>query len=151
VKKLLLLVTLGLALIFGRACAREPTYKPVATIEQIMETTVQPVADAVFDAAVWENGVRVGGPRTDDDWKMVQANAMMLAETGNLLMMGSRAKDQTGWMIRSQAMIDAALLASKAAEAKDVDAIFNAGGRIHLSCTGCHQQYIAADVLTQKK
>ena len=133
-------------LVSGVGCSKTEL-RPVATVEQIMETTVEPVSFKVFDAAVWENGKQVGGPETDDDWKMVQANALMLAEAGNLLMIGSRAKDQRGWMTRSQALIDAALLASKAAESKNVDAIFEAGGKIYLACAGCHQQYITTGVL----
>jgi hypothetical protein len=72
----------------------------------------------------------------------VQANALMLAETGNLLLMGPRMKDQTGWVTRTQAMMDAASEAARAADAHDTDALFNAGTRIFLACTGCHLQYI---------
>jgi hypothetical protein len=115
---------------------------PIATVEQIMETVIEPVAYKVFDAAVWENGVQVGGPKTDDEWKMVEANAMMLAETGNLLLMGSRMKDDTGWVTRTHAMMDAANEAAKAAAAKNTDAVFNAGGKIYQACLGCHLQYI---------
>jgi hypothetical protein len=115
---------------------------PIATVEQIMETTIEPVSNKVFDAAAWENGVQVGGPKTDDDWKLVEANALMLAETGNLLLMGSRKKDAGGWVTRTQAMMDAAKEAARAAAAKNTDAVFNAGTKIYLACTGCHLQYI---------
>jgi hypothetical protein len=115
---------------------------PIATIEQIMETTVEPVAYKVYDAAAWENGVQVGGPETDDDWRMIEANALMLAETGNLLLMGWRMKDQSGWVARTRAMMDAASEAAKAAAAKNTDAVFIAGGKIHQACTACHLQYI---------
>ena len=124
------------------ACSGGPDLQPIATIEQIMETTVEPVSNAVFDAAVWENGVQVGGPKTADEWKAVQANALMLAETTNLLLMNGRAKDQVGWTIRTQAMKDAAMEAARAAEAKSTQAIFDAGTHIYQSCTGCHLQYI---------
>jgi hypothetical protein len=123
-------------------CSTQSSYQPVATVEQIMEASVEPTSNAVFDAAAWVNGVQVGGPKTDDDWKMVQANALMLAETGNLLLMGSRAKDQVGWVTRTQAMMDAANEAAKAAEAKNTEAIFKAGGKIYQACLGCHLQYI---------
>ena len=123
-------------------CSTQPGYQPVASIEQIMEASVEPASNAVFDAAAWVNGVQVGGPKNDDDWKMVQANALMLAETGNLLLMGSRMKDQLGWVTRTQAMMDAANEAAKAAEAHDTDAIFNAGTKIYQACLGCHLQYI---------
>jgi hypothetical protein len=100
------------------------------------------VSNKVFDAAVWENGVQIGGPQTDDDWKLIEANALMLAETGNLLLMGSRMKDQIGWVTRTQAMMDAATEAAQAAAAKNTDAVFKAGAKIYDACTGCHQQYI---------
>ena len=141
-------LALGALALAATGCASEPAYRPVATIEQIMETSVEPTSNAVFDAAAWVNGVQVGGPKTDDDWKLVQANALMLAETGNLLLMGPRMKDQTGWVIRTQAMMDAANDAAKAAEQKNTGAIFNAGTKIYQACTGCHLQYINRSTLT---
>jgi hypothetical protein len=131
----------GVVLVMA-GCSRASDVQPIATIEQIMETTVEPVANAVFDAAVWSNGVQIGGPKTADDWKLVQANALMLAETTNLLLMGGRAKDQVGWTIRTRALKDAALEAADAAERKNTDAIFGAGTHIYQACTGCHLQYI---------
>ena len=107
-----------------------------------METAVEPTSNAVFDAAVWINGIQVGGPKKDDDWKMLEANARMLAETGNLLMMGSRAKDQVGWIARPESMMEAANEAATAAHNKDIDALFKAGTKIYQACTGCHLQYI---------
>ena len=133
---------LGALALIAAGCSSAPTYRPVATIEQIMEASVEPASNAVFDAAAWVNGVQVGGPKTDDDWKLVQANALMLAETGNLLLMGPRLKDQTGWVIRTQAMMDAANEAAKAAEQKNTEAIFDAGTKVYRACTGCHLQYI---------
>jgi hypothetical protein len=124
------------------SCSRRTAVEPIATLEQIMETTIEPVSDRVFDAAVWENGVQIGGPRTDEDWKLVQANAMMLAETCNLLLMPGRAKDEGGWATRTQAMKDAALEAASAAEAKNIDAILAAGTHIYQACLGCHLQYV---------
>jgi hypothetical protein len=137
--------------IAATSCSRRSDMAPIATLEQIMETTIEPVSDRVFDAAVWENGVQVGGPKTDDDWKLVQANAMMLAETCNLLLMPGRAKDDGGWPIRTQAMKDAALEAAKAADAKNTDAIFAAGGRLYQACLGCHLQYIPQTVAPSAK
>ena len=59
-----------------------------------------------------------------------------------LLLMGSRRKDEAGWVTRTQAMMDAANEAAKAAEAKNTEAIFKAGGKIYQACLGCHLQYI---------
>ena len=135
-------VVVGFLIVTAAACSKGPALQPIATVEQIMETTVEPVSNAVFDAAVWENGVQVGGPKNDDDWKMVQANALMLAETTNLLLMNGRAKDQFGWPIRTQALRDAAMKAANAAGAHNTQAIFDAGTEIYQACTGCHLQYI---------
>jgi hypothetical protein len=136
-----LLAVVIVLIVSGAGCSNIEL-RPIATIEQIMETAIEPVAYKVYDAAVWENGVQVGGPKTDDDWKMVEANALMLAETGNLLLMGSRMKDETGWVTRTRAMMDAANEAAKAAAAKNTDAVFNAGTKIYQACTACHLQYI---------
>src|SRR5688500_181955 len=128
-----LLAVVIVLIVSGAGCSNIEL-RPIATIEQIMETAIEPVAYKVYDAAVWENGVQVGGPKTDDDWKMVEANALMLAETGNLLLMGSRMKDETGWVTRTRAMMDAANEAAKAAAAKNTDAVFNAGTKIYQAC-----------------
>lgn len=136
------IAALGAAAAIAAACSMQPSYQPVATIEQIMEASVEPASNAVFDAAAWVNGVQVGGPKTEDEWKMVQANALMLVEAGNLLLMGPRMKDQAGWVVRTQAMMDAANEAARAADAKNTEAIFNAGTKIYLACKGCHLQYI---------
>jgi hypothetical protein len=134
--------TIAGLILMTSACSKGQELQPIATVEQIMETTVESAANVVFDAAVWENGVQVGGPKTADDWKMVQANALMLAETTNLLLMTGRAKDQSGWPVRAQALRDAAIEAAKAAEAKNTQAIFDAGTHVYQACTGCHLQYI---------
>src|SRR5262249_54571212 len=132
----------GVAVLALAACSRGGDLRPIATIAQIMETTVEPVSNAGFDAAVWENGVQGGGPRTDEDWMEGEGKEHMLAETANLLLMNGRAKDQVGWTIRTEAMRDAALEAARAARAQSTQAIFDAGTHIYQSCTGCHLQYI---------
>ena len=132
-----------LALVLTTAC-REPTpFKPVTTVKELMKATIEPTAEVVFDAAVWENGVSVGAPKNDEEWNEVRNNALTLAESGNLLMMAPRARDGLGWMTRSQALVDAGVGAAKAAESRNLDDVFLAGGQIYRACTGCHQQYMS--------
>jgi cytochrome c556 len=64
-----------------------------------------------------------------------------VAESGNLLMMPSRAKDSGEWMAASQLMIEAAQKAIRAAEARDKDAVFNVGAEVYDACTNCHMKY----------
>jgi hypothetical protein len=126
------------------ACSQSTPFKPVTTVKELMTATIEPTAEVVFDAAVWVNGVSVGAPKNDEEWNDVRNHALTLAESGNLLMMAPRARDDGAWMTRSQALVDAGVGAAKAAESKDLDAVFVAGGKIYLACTGCHQQYSAS-------
>jgi cytochrome c553 len=116
------------------AAAQQPTIKPVATIIQLHEAMISPASDAIFNAGQEP-------PKDEKAWLAVRNNALILAEAGNLLMLGGRAKDQGGWMKMSRAMVDAAATAAKAAEAKNVDAIMAAGDRIVSTCESCHQVY----------
>jgi hypothetical protein len=94
-----------------------------------MEAVVDPASEAIFDAAIWDNGVQVGAPKGDLEWEALRNHAINLAEAGNLLMMAPRAIDQAGWMSWARALVDAGVLAQKAAEAQSVDAVFQAGGQ----------------------
>src|SRR5262245_26006404 len=61
--------------------------KPIATVGEIMQLMTIPLSNAVFEA---------GGepPKDDKSWEEVRGKAIALAESGNLLMIGSRAKDR---------------------------------------------------------
>jgi hypothetical protein len=114
--------------------AAAPAFKPVGTNLQLMQAMVIPAADAVWAA---------GGeaPKNDEEWTKVRNNALLLAEAGNLLMIGDRAKDQDVWMQMSQSLIDAGSAAFKAAEAKNAEGVMMAGDALYNSCEGCHMKY----------
>jgi len=116
------------------AAAPQPAFKPVGTVMQIMEAVVIPSANAIWN-------VPAEAPKSDEDWASVRNSALALAEAGNLLMIGDRAKDQDAWMRASQVLVDAGTTAFRAAEAKNLDAITAAGDAIYNSCEGCHMQY----------
>lgn len=127
---LLVLFSLGSA-----AIAQQVTFQPVGNVQQIMEAMVIPSSDALFEAA--------GEAPTDEKaWTAVRNNAVTLAESGNLLMIGSRARDRAAWMQLSRAMVDAGAAALKAADAKDAAALSKAGDRIVASCENCHDRYL---------
>jgi len=117
---------------------------PVATVKQIMAGIVMPAAANVFGSVATIsdiNGVEAHQPRTEAEWALVGANAAALVEAGNLLLMGDRLKDTNQWVTRTRAMMDAAGIALRATEARDVDALFDAGEAINLSCDMCHTRY----------
>ncbi|NJO12580.1 MAG: cytochrome c, partial [Gammaproteobacteria bacterium] len=83
-------------------------------------------------------------PKTDEEWSTYRNAAAVLIESGNLLMLDGRAQDQDDWMKTSRGMSDAAATVLEAAEAKDVEAYFNAGGALYEACTACHSKYLVA-------
>jgi cytochrome c553 len=74
-------------------------------------------------------------------WLDMVNSAAILQESGNLLMIEGRARDER-WMRYSQALADAGALAMKAAEAKNADKAFEAGSAIYDTCFNCHGRYI---------
>jgi hypothetical protein len=140
-----LIVVLSVVLVAG--CVGKPAlppFKPVADIKTLMATVIDPAADAVWQAVgmiLDEHGTTEWAPETDEEWAAVANGAMTLAEGGNLLMIGARARDQDTWMRMAEGMIDAGLAAYEAAQSKDPDAIVDVGGVIYDTCDRCHSEY----------
>ena len=119
-------------------------YQTVADVQQLMLTVVEPAAEAYWDAVGWiidEDGEHEIAPANAEEWELVRNAAFVIAESGNLLMMGSRALDQTGWIGMSQAMVEVGRTAIEAAEARDEAAVFDAGAEVYYVCTACHAAY----------
>jgi hypothetical protein len=121
-----------------------PPYKPIADVKQLMQGVVDPCADVVWEsvATIYTRaGVEERRPRTEQEWANVRNHAMMLMESGNLLMMPPRAKDGDQWMKMAQELVDTAERALRAAEAKNVDGLYDVGGPIDEACEHCHKKY----------
>ena len=82
-----------------------------------------------------------GGPKDEKEWAAVRRSAVTLAESGNLLMLRGRARDQGDWMKDAKLLVDVGTAAYKAAQAKDGDALAALAGAVDASCTTCHKQY----------
>jgi hypothetical protein len=121
-----------------------PPFKPIATTAELMHAVVDPSADVLW-ASVGSvstlEGVEDFFPRTEDEWIRIENAATVLMESGNLLMIGERAQDQTEWMTRSQDLVDAGKLALTAAQSRNPDEIFKVGGEVYAACDACHQLY----------
>lgn len=136
---LLCLVVLG--------CSRQegPPFKVIATVHEIMEGSVAPPAEVIWDSVstvVDEKGIHEHFPQNDVEWEIVEHAAIALAETSNLLMMEGRAKDTGDWRKYSQQLAVASMEAAEAARAKDTEQILETGEKIYDVCTACHNQYI---------
>jgi cytochrome c556 len=116
------------------ACAAwaQSSYHEVASVKQIMAAIHGPVNGAVGGM------LKAGGPKDDAEWAKAERDATLLAEGGQLLLLGNRVKDQDVWVKNANALTDAATAALKAAGAKDVEAWKTAASGIGGSCRGCH-------------
>lgn len=139
-------------------------FKPVASIKELMDATVDPSADGVWDAVGIVStaaGVDKHQPRTDEEWHAVRRHALTLIESMNLVAMSGRraapvgAKAGLGELTPEQ--IDAAIKANrpefdqfagavqdsardalKAIDAKDPEALVRIGGELDQRCEACH-------------
>jgi hypothetical protein len=82
-----------------------------------------------------------GGPKDEKEWAAVRRSAVTLAESGNMLMMEGRARDQGDWMKDAKLLVDVGNSAYKAAQAKDGTALAGLAAPLDASCTTCHKQY----------
>lgn len=141
----------------------------VATVQDIMLGIIDPAADHIWNSVatvVTREGIDERMPRTDEEWQAARHNAITLVEATNLLRMEGRhiAKpgvrseypgielepedieklyqaDRAAWMTLSQGLHDAAMVAVKAAEAKNTESLLGAGEAIDTACENCHKKY----------
>ena len=127
-----LVLMLGASIAAQRAPATG--VRTLASVLQLHELLISPASDAVFNAA--------SDPPTDaKGWTAARNQALVLAEASNLLMVGSRVRDNGNWMKMSRALVDAAALAASAAEKKDAKALAAATDSITVACMECHRPY----------
>ena len=113
--------------------AATPPMRNVATMSDLMRI-LYPASDAFFY-------IETRTPKTDTEWGVLEGQAVMVAETANLLMLPGRARDQKQWMADSKLLLDAGAAALKAAKAKDVPAMAALNDQLYESCTSCHKHY----------
>src|ERR1700722_13274045 len=117
------------------AMAQAPTFQPVGSVRQVMLGIVKPTSDVVFK-------FQFDPPKTGEEWKTLQNNALNLAEAGNLLLIPGRAKDKGEWTKNAKALVDTGSQAFNAANAKDAKALEDIGDKIDGVCEACHAIYL---------
>jgi len=120
----------------AQAPSQPPAFQQVGTMSQLMVNIIYPASDAIFY-------IDRKPPSTQAEWAALSNQALMLAESGNLLMMPGRARDQGNWIKQSKLMIDAAAAAFKAARAKNIEGIRAVSDALNESCIACHRSYRA--------
>ena len=153
------------------AAAPAPSYQVYASIIDLMSGPVDKAADFLWDSVGTESSAKGPidkSPKNDKEWAEVRAQALMLAEASNLLMMEGRVVAHPGQTLenapgegdltpeQSLAAINAdratfvafaralqvtAASALKATEERNVDALLEAGGQIDEACEACHKKF----------
>lgn len=121
-----------------------PPFQTTANMKDLMLNVIDPAADTVWESVgtiIDETGTHEKFPSTQDDWDVVRAGAIQLAEAGNLLLIPARSSGSAEWIAEARALIDASARALETIEAKDKDALFTAGGDIYDVCSNCHRQF----------
>ncbi len=112
-----------------------PVPRPVASVMEIMHALTIPASDGLFKAAG-------DPPTTETGWQELHLQTLVLAESGNLLMVGSRARDQREWPKAARRLVDAAAGAANAAAGRNADALAAASDAVYETCETCHSTYL---------
>lgn len=126
-----------------------PEFSPMSDVKTLMSAIVEPAAEVYWDAVGSyddSTGTHVMVPTTDSAWAAVQAAAVTVGESGNLLLIPPRAVDQGEWARLARAMTAASREALSAAIARDTSRVFSAGAVLYDACTACHAKY-ATEIL----
>jgi hypothetical protein len=116
----------------------------MSDVKELMTSIVDPAADVFWGSVgtvISEEGVKEWYPRTDEEWAVVRHSAVTLMESGNLLMIGNRARDRDLWMEMSRGLVEAGAEALKAVDSRDPDAVFAVGETVYVACDRCHERY----------
>ena len=128
---------LGVFLLAGVATAQAPgAFQPVASTMDLMKAMMEPASDLLFNAAD-------PAPKNDADWGKLRNQALILIESGNLLLIGGRAPDQDQWVKDTVRQMDTGQMALKAIAAKDLDKLVgDVSTAIVEACESCHRHYM---------
>jgi len=102
-----------LPILLSGCMAGDEPYTPVANLQELMATVVDPAADFYWDAVGWivdSTGTEEIRPRSPEEWDLVRNAAFVVAEI-------------------------------EVAEARDPMAVFDVGAEMYAVCTGCHATY----------
>lgn len=127
-------VSIAAAAALAQTASDRPPTRNVGSMSELMVKIIYPTSDALFY-------VESRTPKTESEWTALEGQALMLAESANLLMMPGRARDQKQWMADARLMLDAGAAAVKAVKSKNVEQISALSDQLLESCTSCHRHY----------
>ena len=114
--------------------SESPSLKSIGTMSEVMIDLIFPTSNEIFYVGRNEN-------KTEKDWQDLRTNALILAESANLLMAENRAKDKDRWMKDAKLLWDVGNKAFKFAKAKDLEGMKSLNDDLYEACQSCHEHY----------
>jgi hypothetical protein len=142
-----------------------PSLKPMASLQELMQSVVDPSADGVWNAVetvTSRAGTEERQPRTAEAWSLVRNAAITLAESTNLLLLEGRRVATAKFPAEAKGALDSVAIAAlidaqrpvfngyvvalrgaaakaiAAIDARDPEGMVKAGGEIDAVCEACH-------------
>ena len=129
------LIAVATVVAAASAAAPQDANKAALAVKHVMVTMTVPASDAIFTAAYEP-------PKDERQWVVLRASAETLAESGRLLATVDRAKGDSEWKEMARALVTQAEATFKAVDAKDAEALAQAGDDLYLTCKTCHDRYM---------
>jgi hypothetical protein len=121
---------------------------PQADVHELMVEKVDPAAKVYWSAVQYvsdETGHHEIRPRNDAEWTRTRQAAERVGQYAALMRTPAYAEGRgQDWQEFARGLSDIAGLAAQAAEAKNVDEVFELGGSMYNVCSACHQAYMTS-------
>ena len=144
-------------------------FNPVATVQEVMNSIIDPNIDYIWNSVssvTTATGTEERKPETDEEWRILRQHALSVIEAGNLLLIENRpvsvansstssggaelsaeviqsliATRRSDYVDRIHDLQGAAQGLLVAIDAKDVEGLVDAGGKVEQACEQCHSQF----------
>lgn len=127
-------VALAVAMIAMASSTAATVESDASTVQSLHAQLITPASDALFQA-------ESKPPETSAEWASIAARARDLVRAAKGLQSIESAKGQPQWLQFAHALGGAAEQASRAAAARNQDALVSANGDIVSVCEDCHAKY----------
>ena len=114
-------------------------------MHDFMAHLLTPASEAIWESSgyvITEEGEFSLEPTNEEEWERVLYGAKVITESASLLSIPSRSKNRNEWIVFAGLLEEVGHKAFRAAEKKDVEALFDIGAELYQVCVACHQVYM---------
>ena len=114
-------------------------------MHDFMAHLLTPASEAIWESSgyvITEEGEFSLEPTNEEEWERVLYGAKVITESASLLSIPSRSKNRNEWIFFAGLLEEVGHKAFRAAEKKDVEALFEVGAELYQVCVACHQVYM---------